>query len=93
MEWFKNESDTKLLLFLQITEPFAALPVSNLILHLWKIKHDALQAVVMDERESITWTTQQKSHRDSRDKNISFNSLPSFPFRLQLQWMLPLAII
>lgn len=34
MEWFEDESDTKLLLFLQFTEPFAALPLSNLILHL-----------------------------------------------------------
>lgn len=82
MEWFEDDSDTKLLLLLQFTETFAALPLSNLILHLWKIKHDALQPVVMDERESITWTTQQKSHPDSGDKNL-------FPLTVMLSLQAP----
>lgn len=55
MEWFEDESDKNLLLFLQFTQPFAAVLLSNLILHLWKIKHSALQPVVMGKRENIPW--------------------------------------
>lgn len=56
--------------------------LSNLISHLWKIKH--CRKV---ERGSITWTAQQP-HPNSGEM-ISFHSLPQLPFRPQL---LPSAI-
>lgn len=93
MEWFEDESDTNLLLFLQFTEPFAAVLPSNLISQLWKIKNDAFQPVVMGERQSILWVAQSKSHPHEGNKNCSSDLLLCFAFRLQPQHMLPLAII
>lgn len=49
---------------------FAALPLSNLILHLWKIKH-----CIMVERGSITWTA-QKTHPNSREKLLLTATVP-----------------
>lgn len=93
MERFEDESDINLLIFLQFIEAFSVVLLSNLILYLWKIKHDALQPVVMGERQSIPWAAQPKCHPRVGDKNRSSALLLCFAFRLWPQRLLPLAII